>query len=41
MATWKSLRVQSFMIGPESKGISKEIKLDRHDGNFGDLFLFA
>ena len=31
MGTWKSLRVQGFMIGPESIGVLKEIKLGCHD----------
>ena len=39
--TWKSLRVQGFMIDPDSIGIVKKIKLDCHDGNLGELFLFA
>ena len=38
METWKSLRVQGFMIDPESMGLLKEIKLGCHDINFGDLF---
>ena len=41
MGTWKCLRVQGFMIDPESIGVLKEIKLDCHDGNLGELFLFA
>ena len=41
MGTWKSFRVQGFMIDPESIGILKEIKLGFHDGNLGELFLFA
>ena len=41
MGTWKSLRVQGFMIDPESMGILKEIKLGCHDGNLSELFLFA
>ena len=41
MGTWKCLRVQGFMIDPESIGVLKEIKLGCHDGNRGELFLFA
>ena len=41
MGTWKSLRVQGFMIDPEYIGVLKEIKLGCHDGNIGELFLFA
>ena len=41
MGTWKSLRVQGFMIGPESVGVLEEIKLGCHDSNPGELFLFA
>ena len=41
MGTWKCLRVQCFMIDPESIGVLKEIKLGCHDGNLGELFLFA
>ena len=41
MGTWKCLRVQGFMIDPESIGVLKEIKLGCHDGNLGELFLFA
>ena len=41
MGTYKSLRVQGFIIDPESIGVSKEIKLGCHDGNLGELFLFA
>ena len=41
MGTWKCLRVQGFMIDPESIGVLKEIKLGCHDGNPGELFLFA
>ena len=41
MGTWKCLRVQCFMIDPESIGALKEIKLGCHDGNLGELFLFA
>ena len=41
METWKFLRVQGFMIDPESIGVLKEIKLGCHDGNLGELFLFA
>ena len=41
MGTWKCLRVQGFMTDPESIGVLKEIKLGCHDGNLGDLFLFA
>ena len=40
MGTWKCLRVQGFMIDPESIGVLKEIKLGCHDGNLGELFLF-
>ena len=41
MGTWKCLRVQGFMIDPDSIGVLKEIKLGSHDGNLGELFLFA
>ena len=41
MGTWKCLRVQGFMIDPESIGVLKEIKLGCRDGNLGELFLFA
>ena len=41
IGTWKCLRVQCFMIDPESIGVLKEIKLGCHDGNLGELFLFA
>ena len=41
MGTWECLRVQGFMIDPESIGVLKEIKLGCHDGNLGELFLFA
>ena len=41
MGSWASLRVHCFMIDPESTGVLKEIKLGCHDGNLGDLFLFA
>ena len=41
MGTWKCLRVQGFMIDPDSIGVLKEIKLGCHDGNLGKLFLFA
>ena len=41
MGTWKCLRVQGFMIDPEPIGVLKEIKLGCHDGNLGELFLFA
>ena len=41
MGTWKSLRVQGFMIDPESIDALKEIELSCHDGNLGELFLFA
>ena len=41
MGTWKCLRVQGFMIDPDSIGVLKEIKLGCHDGNLGELFLFA
>ena len=41
MGTWKCLRVQGFMIYPESIGVLKEIKLGCHDGNLGEHFLFA
>ena len=41
MGTWKCLRVQGFMIDPEFIGVLKVIKLGCHDGNLGDLFLFA
>ena len=41
MGTWKSLRVQGFMIDPESMGVLKEIKLCCHDGNIGEHVLFA
>ena len=37
MGTWKCLRVQGFMIDPESIGVLKEIKLGCHDGNLGEL----
>ena len=39
MGTWKSLRVQGFMIDPEAIGGLKEIKLGCHDGNLGELEL--
>ena len=38
MGTWKCLRVQGFMIDPESIGVLKEIKLGCQDGNLGELF---
>ena len=38
METWKSLRVQGFMIDSESIGVLKGIKLGCHDGNLGELF---
>ena len=38
MGTWRSLRVQGFMIDPESIGVLKKIKLCCHDGNLGGLF---
>ena len=41
MGTWKCLRVRGFMIDPESIGVLKEIKLGRHGGSLGELFLFA
>ena len=41
MGTWKSLRVQGFMIDPDCIGVLKEILLGCHDGNLGDLFLVA
>ena len=41
MGTWKCMRVQGFMIDPESIGVLKEIKLGCHDDNLGELFLFA
>ena len=41
MGTWKSLRVQGFMTDLYSIGVLKEIKLGCHDGNLGELFLFA
>ena len=41
MGTWKCLRVQGFMIDPDSIGVLKEIKLGCRDGNLGELFLFA
>ena len=41
MGTWKCLRVQGFMIDPDSVGVLKEIKLGCHDGNLGELFLCA
>ena len=41
MGTWKCLRVQGFMIDPDSIGILKEIKLGCHDGNLVELFLCA
>ena len=41
MGTWKSVRVQGFMIDTESIGVLKDIKLGCHDGNLGELFLFA
>ena len=37
MGTWKCLRVQGFMIDPDSIGVLKEIKLGCHDGNLGEL----
>ena len=40
MGTWKCLRVQGFMIDPESIGVLKEIKLGCHDSNLGELFYF-
>ena len=40
IGAWKSLRVQSFMIDPQSVGVLKEIKLGCRDGNLGELFLF-
>ena len=41
MGTWKSLRVQGFMIEPECIYVLKEIKLGCHDSKLGELFLFA
>ena len=41
MVTWKCLRVQGFMIDPESLSVLKEIKLSCHDGNLGEFFLLA
>ena len=41
MGTWKSLKVQGFMIDPESIGVLKETKLGCHDGNLGERFLLA
>ena len=41
MGTWKCLRVQGFMIDPESIGVLKEIKLGCHDGNLGELFFIC
>ena len=41
MGTWKCLRVQGFIIDPDSIGVLKEIKLGCHDGNIGELFLCA
>ena len=41
MGTWKSMRVQGFMIDPDSTDVLKEIKLGCHDGNPGELFSFA
>ena len=41
MGTWKSLTVQGFMIDPETIGVLKEIKLGCHDGNLGEISLFA
>ena len=41
IGTWKSLRVQGFMIDPDSIVILKKIKLGCHNGNLGELFLFA
>ena len=41
MGTWKGLRVQGFMIDLDSIGMLKEIMLGCHDGNLGELFLFA
>ena len=41
MGTWKCLRVQGFMIDPDSIGVLKEIKFGCHDGNLGELFLCA
>ena len=38
MGTWKSLRVQGFMIDFEFIGALKKIKLVCHDGNLGELF---
>ena len=40
MGTWKCLRVQGFMIDPDSIEL-KEIKLGCHDSNLGELFLCA
>ena len=39
MGTWKSLRVQGFMIDPESIGVLKEIKLGCHDDKLGEFFI--
>ena len=41
MGTWKSLRVQGFMIDPDSIGVLEEIKLGCHDGNLGELFFIC
>ena len=38
MGTWKSFRVQGFMIDPESIGVFKETKLGCHDHKLGELF---
>ena len=40
MGTWKRLRVQGFMIDPESIGVLKEIKLGCDDGNLGDILFY-
>ena len=41
MGTCKSLRVQGFMIDPESISVLKEIKLGCHDDNLGELFFIC
>ena len=41
IGTWKSLRVQGFVIDPESIGVLKEIKHGLYDGNRKELLLFA
>ena len=41
MGTWKCLRVQGFMIEPESIGVLKETKLGCDDGNLGELLFIC